>query len=185
MLTKLARFTKQVVTLAQKAVVGNAKPALQRGDGGYADWVIVSIHGLKTYLDLPYRRLLDVLYEMPRIGRILGLEPFELPDFTTVCTRMQDLKMPLWRNLLRLSAELHDTGEIQAIDATGMDRVAASQHYAKRTNYTFKAVKTTALIDCETGAILDIHCSMKQPHDTQIGWQLLKRNLDKVTILTA
>lgn len=184
-LTKLARFTKQVVTLAQKAVVGNAKPALQRGDGGYADWVIVSIHGLKTYLDLPYRRLLDVLYEMPRIGRILGLEPFELPDFTTVCTRMQDLKMPLWRNLLRLSAELHDTGEIQAIDATGMDRVAASQHYAKRTNYTFKAVKTTALIDCETGAILDIHCSMKQPHDTQIGWQLLKRNLDKVTILTA
>lgn len=50
--------------LAQKAVVGNAKPALQRGDGGYADWVIVSIHGFKTYLDLPYRRLLDVLYEM-------------------------------------------------------------------------------------------------------------------------
>jgi len=66
-----------------------------------------------------------------------------------------------------------------------MDRVAASQHYAKRTNYTFKAVKTTALIDCKTGAILDIHCSMKQPHDTQIGWQLLKRNLDRVTILTA
>ena len=53
-LTKLARFTKKVVTLAQKAVVGNAKPALQRGDGGYADWVIVSIHGLKTYLDNPY-----------------------------------------------------------------------------------------------------------------------------------
>jgi len=26
---------------------------------------------------------------------------------------------------------------------------------------------------------------MKQPHDTQIGWQLLERNLDKVTILTA
>jgi hypothetical protein len=66
--TKIARFTKKVTTLAQKAVVGNAKPALQRGDGSYADWVIVSIHGLKTYLDLPYRQLLDVLYEMPRIG---------------------------------------------------------------------------------------------------------------------
>jgi len=183
--TKIARFTKKVVTLAQKAVVGNAKPALQPGDGGYADWVIVSVHGLKTYLDLPYRRLLDVLFEMPRIGRILGIEPFELPDFTTVCTRMQELKMPLWREFLQLSAELYDTGDIQAIDATGMDRVAASQHYAKRTNYTFKAVKSTALIDCKTGAILDIHCSMKQPHDTQIGWQLLKRNLDKVTILTA
>jgi len=149
--TKLARFTKKVVTLAQKAVVGNAKPALQRGDGGYADWVIVSIHGLETYLDLPYRRLLDVLYEMPRIDRILDLKPRELPDFTTVCTRMQKLKMPLWRDFLRVSAELHDTGEIQAIDATGMDRVAASQHYAKRTNDTSTAVKTTALIDCQTG----------------------------------
>jgi hypothetical protein len=72
--TKLARFTKQVVTLAQKAVVGNPKPAVQKGFGGYADWLIVSIHGLKTYLDLPYRRLMDVLHEMPRIARILGLD---------------------------------------------------------------------------------------------------------------
>ena len=183
--TKLARFTNKVVTLAQKAVVGVPKPAVQRGDGGYADWAIVSIHALKTYLDHPYRRLLDVLYEMPRICGILDLEPCTLPDFTTVCARMQELKMPLWRDLLRLSAQLHDTGEIQAIDATGMDRVAASQHYAKRTNYTFRAVKTTALIDCKTSAILYIHCSMKQPHDTQIAWQLLTRNLDKLSILTA
>jgi IS5 family transposase len=183
--SKLARFTNRVVSLAQKAVVGAAKPAVQRGNGGYADWVIVSIHGLKTYLDLPYRRLLDVLHEMPRIARILGLEVTQLPDFTTVCARMQSLKMPLWRDFLQLSAALVDTGEIQAIDATGMDRIAASQHYAKRTNYTFKAVKTTVLIDCKTGTILDIHCSMKQPHDSQIAWQMVTRNLDKLNILTA
>jgi len=70
---------------------------------------------------------------------------------------MQTLKMPVWRRYLELSAKLHETGEIQAIDATGMDRIAASHHYAKRTNYTFRSVKTTALIDCKTGAILDIH----------------------------
>jgi len=81
-LTKIARFMKKVITLPQKAVVGNPKPALLRGHGGYADWVIVSIHGLKTSLDLPYRRLLDVLHEMPLICRFLDLEPFELPDFT-------------------------------------------------------------------------------------------------------
>lgn len=86
--SKLARFTRKVVTLAQKAVVGNPTPAVQRGYGGYADWVIVSIHGLKTYLNLPYRRLLDVLFEMLRVDRILGLEPVELPDSTTVCARM-------------------------------------------------------------------------------------------------
>ena len=50
-----------------------------------------------------------------------------------------------------------------------MDRFAASQQYAKRMDYTFKAAKTTAFIYCEAGAILDIHFSMKQPHDTQLS----------------
>jgi len=110
--SNLARFTKKVVALDQKAVVGNPRPAVQQDFGGYADWVIVSIHGLKTYLDLPYRRLLDVLHEMPRISRILGLEATKMSDFTTVCARMQGLKMPLWCDFLRLSVKLLDTGEI-------------------------------------------------------------------------
>ena len=159
--SKLARFTKQVVSLAQKAVAGEPYPAFQPGEGGYADWVIVALHGLREYLDHPYRRLMDVLYEMSRIIGILDLESSELPDFSTGCARYRRLKIPIWRVLLRLSAELHDTGEIKAIDATGMGRISASQHYAKRTNYTFRAVKTTVLIDCKTGVILDIHCSMK------------------------
>jgi len=90
----------------------------------------------------------------------------DLTDFTPVCTRKQDLEVRIWRVLLRLSAELHDLGDIQAIDATGMDRIAASQNYAKHVNLTFEAVETTLLSDCETSVILDIHCSMKQPHDT-------------------
>ncbi|MFB6137204.1 MAG: IS5 family transposase [Halobacteriaceae archaeon] len=185
MQTKLARFTRRVVSIAQKAVDGEPTPPLQRGISGYTDWVIVALHGLREYLDHPYRRLLDVLHEMPRIAGLLGLEVDDLPDFSTVCARYQRLKMPIWCVLLRLSAELHDTGEVQAIDATGMDRVQASQHYAKRRKYTFRAVKTTVLIDCESGAILDIHCSMKQPHDSQIGWQVLVRNLDKLSTVAA
>ena len=93
--------------------------------------------------------------------------------------------MDIWRTFLGLTSDLHELGEIQAIDATGMDRIAASQHYAKRTNYTFRAVKTTVLVDCLTGVILDIHCSMTQPHDSQVGWQVLKRNLDKLSTVTA
>ena len=143
--TKLARFTKKVVSVAQKAVVGSPAPAVSKGETGYADWVIVSIHALRKHLDQPYRRLMDILYEMPRICRILDLQPFELPHFTTVCARKQELKMGIWRSFLGLTIDLHDLGEIQAIDATGVDRIAASQHYANRTNYTFKAVKTTIL----------------------------------------
>ena len=185
MLTKLARFTKRVVSVAQKAVVGAAAPAVNKGESGYTDWVIISIHALREYLDQPYRRLMEILYEMPRITQILGLRPSTLLDFSTVCGRKQELKMDIWRTFLGLKSDLHDLGEIQAIDANGMDRISASQHNAERTNYTFRAVKNTMLVDCSTGAILDIHCSMIQPHNSQVGWQVLKRNLDKLSVVTA
>jgi hypothetical protein len=53
--------------LSQKAVENGSVPPVRLGNGGYADWVIVAIHGVREYLDHPYRRLLDVLREMPRI----------------------------------------------------------------------------------------------------------------------
>jgi hypothetical protein len=117
---------------------------------------------------------MDILYEMPRITGILGLRPSTLSDFSTVCGRKQDLKIEIWQTFLGLTIDLHERGEIQAIDATGVDRIAASRHYAKRANYIFRAVKTTILVDCSTGVILDIHCSMTQPHDSQVSWQVLK-----------
>lgn len=122
---------------------------------------------------------------MHGIVKKFELETSELPDVTTVCVRKQQLKMAVWRTLLRLSADLHETGDVQAIDATGFDRHSASRHYANRTDYTFRSVKTTALVDCETSTGLDIHCSMKQPYDTQVGRQVLTRNLDRLQIVTA
>lgn len=65
-----------------------------------------------------------------------------------------------------------------------MDHIAASQTYAKRTTTTFKANETTVLIDCDTGAILDLHCSTIQPHDSQVAWQLLRRNFEQLTTIT-
>ena len=183
--SRLSRFTDRLVTLAKRAVSGNPSLAVKKGDGGYADWVIVVIHGLREYLDLPYRRFLDILHEMQGIVKKMNLELSELPDFTTVCARKQQLQMAVWRTLLQLSADLHDTGDVQAIDATGFDRHSASRHYANRTNYTFRSVKTTALVDCETSTVLDIHCSIKQPHDTQVGRQVLTRNLSRLQTVTA
>jgi len=43
MLSKLSRFTDQVVSLAQKAGLGETDPAFEEGEGGNADWVIVAI----------------------------------------------------------------------------------------------------------------------------------------------
>lgn len=154
--SKLARFTERCVALSQKAVENDSAPPIKKGEGGYADWVILAIHGLREYLDHTYRQLLDVLREMPAIVSKLGLSVDELPDFTTVCTRKQALKMNVWRTLLGLSAELFDTGEIQAIDSTSIAHRSSSHNYAKRVNGTFESVKTTLLVDCSTRAILDV-----------------------------
>jgi hypothetical protein len=115
------------VSLVKKAIGDDLDPAMQKGDGRYADWVIIGLYDLREYLGHPYRRLLDVLHKIPGIVAKLDLSVIELPDFTTVCTRKQDLEMRIWRVLLRLSAQLQDPGDTQAIDATGFDRVAASQ----------------------------------------------------------
>jgi hypothetical protein len=93
--------------------------------------------------------------------------------------------MKWWWAILDASVELYKIGYVQAIDAADVDRVQASQHYAKRTDYTFEALNPTLLINCETRAILYIHCSMKQPHDTQVGWQVLVRHLDDLTAVAA
>ncbi len=101
--------------------------------------------------------------------------------------------MPIWRALLHLSSELHDFGDVLPSTARqgssdvhresdGADRHAASKHYANRTNYTFK---TTAIVDCETNSILDIHCLTKQSNDTQVGWQGLTRNIERLSTAVA
>lgn len=69
----LSQFTDHLVTLSKCAVSGDPAPATKKGDGDYADWVIVVIHSLHEYLDLPYRRLLDVLHEMHGIVEKMNL----------------------------------------------------------------------------------------------------------------
>jgi len=139
--SKLARFTDRRVALSQKAIGNTSDKPLKKGEGGYANRVIVAIQGLREYLDLPYRRLLNVLSEMPRITGKLGLSVDELPDFTTVSTRKQDLEMPIWRRLLQSSADMFDTGEIQAIDSTSL-RLSRRQPQLRQAGQRYTRINT-------------------------------------------
>lgn len=57
---------------------------------------------------------MDVRREMPRIFAKFGLKVAELVDYTTACTRKQDLEMGIWQVLLRLSPQLQETSKVQA-----------------------------------------------------------------------
>lgn len=103
MQSTLIRFTSRVVSLAKKATDDPTEPPVKKGDGGYADWVIVAIHGLRELFDHSYRLLMEELSEMDDVFAKLGLEVDEQPDFTTV---LSGIKTPIWPSGGRCSATL-------------------------------------------------------------------------------
>ena len=184
-MSKISRFTSKAVSLAKNAVGGRGEAAAPEGGGGFADYAVVSLHCLRIYLEKSYREALDLLSEMPQILAEIGLEPGDLPHHSTLVKAFDRFEMKIWRVLLRLSAQLHDTAEHAAMDATFFDRETASKHYCRRTNYRVQTLKTTALVDTKTQAVLDVHCTTEKRHDTQIGWQLALRNAGEIASLAA
>ncbi|MBX0325675.1 IS5 family transposase [Halomicroarcula sp. F13] len=184
-MSKISRFTSKVVQLAKNAVGERGEVAAPGGGGCFAEYAVVSLHCLRVYLEKSYREALDLLSEMPHILGEIGLEATDLPDHSTLIKWFDRIKTALWRVLLRLSAQLHEPSEHAAIDATFFDRENASKHYCRRTNYRVQTLKTTALVDTESQAILDVHCTTEKRHDTQLGWQVARRNADNLASLAA
>ena len=184
-MSQISRFTSKAVTLAKNVVGGRGEVAAPEGGGGFADYALVSLHCLRIYLDESYRNALDLLSEMPHILAEIGLEEGDLPHHSTLVKAFDRFKMKLWRVLLRLSSELHDLSGHAAIDATFFDRENASKHYCRRTNYRVQTLKATALVDTESQAVLDVHCTTEKTHDTQLGWQVACRNAGDLHSLAA
>jgi len=121
-MSKISRFTSKAVTLAKNAVGGRGEAAGPKGGGGFADYAVVSLHCLRIYLEKSYREALDLLSKMPQIVAEIGLEKGDLSHHSTLVKAFDRLEMEIWRVLLRLSAQLHDTADHAAMDATFFDR---------------------------------------------------------------
>jgi IS5 family transposase len=93
------------------------------------------------------------------MSHILGkicLDPVDPPHHSPLVKWFDRIKIALWRVLLHLSAQLHEPSGHVAIDGTSSDRENASKHYYRWTNYCIQTLTTTALIDIETQAILEL-----------------------------
>ncbi len=184
-MSKVSRFIRKAVTVAKNAVGGRGEVAAPEGGGGFADYAVVSLHCLRIYLEKPYQEALDLLSKMPQILAEIGLEADDLPHHSTLVKAFDRLQMKVWRVLLRLSTQLHDTSGHVAMDATFFDNETASKHYCRWTNYRVQTPKTTGLVDTASQAVLDVHCTTELRHITQIGWQLARRNAGEIASLTA
>ncbi len=165
-----------------KAVVANPdESADPKGEGGFAEWAMLTVHALRSELGKSYRVEVDLLPEMPGVLEEIGLT--RLPHYTVLRTWFEQIPTATWRAFLGASAEKR-TGHA-AIDSTGFDHDQPNRHYANRTNYRVRALKVTALVDVETLYITDIDSTTSKKHDAKIGPQVAQRNAGDLRSLAA
>jgi len=185
-MTQISRFTGEIVSIAQRVAGDEDESAAPDGGGGFADSALISLHCLRIYLDTSYRMTIDLLKEMPQIIGEIGLETADLPHPSTLCKAFDRIEMSVCRVLLRQSAQLHDPSKHAAIDATFYERSAASRHYCQRISYRVQKLKVTKLVDTDSQAILDVHCSTtREGSDADLAEQIARRNAGDLRSLAA
>ena len=79
---------------------------------------MISLHCLRIHFDSTYHMTIDLVTEMPQITRVIGLKLTDLPHPSTLCLAIDNIGMNICLVLLRQSADLHDIGNLAALDAT-------------------------------------------------------------------
>ena len=153
------RFTEEMVSLVKSYCDDADEAAAAFRGGSFAEYAMISLHGLRIFLEETYEMLIGRLEAMPPILEIVGLEPDDLPHPSTLNKWFDRIVIQVWRALLRHSAQLHDPSPHVAVDATYYERSPASKHYCDRTKYCVQTIEATKLVDTETQAILDVHCT--------------------------
>ena len=136
-------------------------------------------------MDATYREIVEWTSEMDRVRGLLQLARTAFPAPSTLYRSFERVPMSIWRGFLHESATICDPGSHGAIDATFFDHETASRHYQHRPDRHVRTLKTTALVDTNSCAILDHHCSAYWPHDTQTGRQVALRNTGKSRVSPA
>ncbi|WP_238992741.1 transposase [Halorubrum distributum] len=131
-------------------------------------------------MEATYREIVDWVSEMDRVRSLLQLARTVFSAPSTLYRSFERVPMSVWRGFLRESATICDPGSNGAIDATFFDRETASKHYQHRSDRNIRTLKTTALVDTDSCAILTLHRSAHWPHDTQTGRRVALRNTEKI-----
>ena len=165
----LFHFVNEAASLAQKGCAVSPTAVGDPTGNGFPGWKHVTLHFLRVHMDATYREIVDWASEMDRVRGLLQLARTAFPAPSTLYRSFERVPMAIWCGFLRESATICDPGSHGAIDATFFDRETASRHYQHRSDHHIRTLKTTALVDTDSCAILDIHCSAHWPHDTQTG----------------
>ena len=139
------------------------------GPKKYISWEILQLLILKERYHLSYRRTVEIAELFMKI----------IPHFTTLQKFAKRISTNLLNMILFFSAKLRKV-EIATIDATGISRQYASEHYKKRIDRLKpikQAIKLSILSDCKTNQILSLRTRAKEKsHDTKDVSYLIKKS---------
>ena len=180
------RFTEEMVSLAKSYCDDSDETAAPEGGGSFAEYAMISLHRLRIFFEETDEMIIDRLEVMPPILEIIGLEPEDLSHPLTLNKWFDKITMNVWRVLLRHSAQLHDLSPHVAVDAPYYERSPASKHYCDRTDYRVQTVEATKLVDTETQAILEVHCTTTlEGSDAEVCEQLAAVSAGELLTLAA
>ncbi|AUX09844.1 transposase IS5 family protein [Halalkaliarchaeum desulfuricum] len=77
------RLTEELVSLAKSYSDDAEEAAATFRGGSFAEWAMISLHGLRIFLEKSYVMTIDLLETMSQILEIIGLEPDDLPAPST------------------------------------------------------------------------------------------------------
>lgn len=172
----IVALTKRCIELAKKTVENPDERAAPEGGGSFATWAQIAMLLIKERRGYSYEEIEEIIREMERVRDLFGLSRSETPCHVSLWNWYQELTMEVWRRLLRHSAELAGISGHAAIDASGFERDQASSHYRYRVDYSFESLKVTILVDTESLAVLDVHCTTEKKYDGHVGLQVGLRN---------
>ena len=141
----------------------------------------LTILGLKKKLKTDYRGVIDLLTEMPRIQKEIGLN--KLPNFTTPCKAFGRLSQLVL--IVLLEQTVPDLSGTFGIDATGLTRTKISKHYVKRCKIRIRSMKTTLLINSNKQLIVGVHATTTRKHDSKIILPVVAKCNQRIETLVA
>ena len=129
---------------------------------------LMALAGTQQRFRLKWRELEDLVREMPRLQKVLGLK--KSPDFSTIPKFLR--RVPA-----RILDQFFGPGkcDVLGIDASGFSSTAASPHYEKRCGKKRPYLKGSIAVDLKSLEILAIKTRRNHAHDTRDFWPLAKK----------
>ena len=180
----LFRFVKKAESLAQKR--GAASPKAVAGDPpghGFAGWKHFTLHFMRIHMDASYREVVDWASEMDRVRALVQLARTKFPAPSTCCGLSSGFPPGFGANCStarRPDAIPVSMGHWMPHSSTAT-RHPATPEAARIAN--IRTLKTTALVDTDSCAVLDLHMSAHWCHDTQVGRRVALRNTETIDSL--